>query len=340
MIRKGAVWALSVDSEEVRAVAAQERTPGEWVILGEGRTRVSGISSGAVVKTTDAVESVVAAVRQAEEASRSSCSRLFYGYDDSGMIQAHPMGSKTLSGEGQIQRNDVREAAAHAQRLVGDYERIPVYSREVLYLIDGKDAVGNPFGVFGHKLDVRLHIILSRATHYQAWKKVMERAGFSDAIPVLSLVGSIQSVTSRADGPQILWDLGEDLCSGGVVERGSLREYVVFERKQKDAPSLAAKIAAVNEAWRKNDNRLSGECRLTGELGEAPISADLARALGPDAQWRSPSGIGSLHARKDAALAGLLMLAQESARLGVSRMHSGLVAEARSRVQDLIKEYF
>ncbi len=354
-MRKPVLWALDFGEESVVAVAAEEKNPGMWVLLGGGEARARGVKNGEIEKLTDAVESVVEAVQRAEKSSRRRCRQLYYNFRDVGMVSAHPRGVKLLIGEGQIGRSDTREAAQSALRLVGDFEKTPVYSREIRYVIDDKDPVGNPLGVFGHRLDVVLHVLLARSRHLEQWKKLMRRSEIERAIPVPSLVSafhgalpkksaSLGNPSSDREGQvlrQIVWDLGRDLFAGGVVEKNALLEFAVFSKGSLSWADLSARITASNRLWTEQYG-VPEPLVLTG----TPAAHDgafhkLSAQMGFKTVWAPPTGFFDLP-EKYASVAGLLGVAAESQRSGGPRvtMNKDLVGQVREKASALMQEYF
>ena len=335
---KSAVWALDFGEHCVTALAARQKPSGEWEIIGQGKTRSLGRPAGEIVKLSDVAESVTEALRLAEQGAGARCRRLYFNFDDAEMRCARPVGSKNLSGEGQISREDVRDAARSAARLVGDFERTPVYTRESDYLIDGKDSVGNPFGVFGHCLDVTLHVILARARLVEQWKDIMRRSQVESSFAVLSLESVCSVVIENAALPRILWDLGDDFVSGGVVERGVLREYCVFVTAESKEGS--ERVAATSREWMQSRG-IEGEIILTGDNAERAswigrIGHDGIRGIAV-----SPKNIPGLTEPADASLAGLLTAAAHRERRTAYVKAGGLWAgRVRDKANALIQEYF
>lgn len=346
-MRKPAVWALDFGAESVIALAAEEKGTGEWAFLGGGQARARGVKNGEIQKLTDAVESVVEALRMAERTARRRCTKLYYNFDDAGMESAHPRGTKTLIGEGQIGRSDVREAARNAIRLVGDFEKTPVYSREVDYVIDDKDSVGNPFGVFGQRLDVVLHVLLARSSHLEQWKKLMGRAEIARAIPVPSLVSAFYGVLEKKAVPagqssrQIVWDLGADLVSGGVVEKNVLREYTVFLRGSLSWSELGARIKASSRLW-ADEYGILEPLVLTGDLASQPNAFQrLSEEIGFGSVSAVPKGFSWLPDNRYVPSAGLLKVAMESQKIRPgAKTQKDLVGQVRDKASALMQEYF
>src|SRR3990167_1471640 len=161
--------ALDFGEDTVSALIGENKS-GQYRSLGLGEAPAHGISGGRVENIGDAVESVVAAVRQAEETAGTSAVVWHVNFFDPDMESVVSRGSKTLKGEGQIQASDLREVRQTAERSVGHFEKNVVYSKEAGYTIDERDFVTNPLGVFGRKLEVEMFILMARAAHLATWQ--------------------------------------------------------------------------------------------------------------------------------------------------------------------------
>jgi len=333
LIPRSAVWALDFGESTVSVLAGCEKTPGQWQLLGEGRCRAEGRPNGEITKLSDACESVTEALRQAEKSAGLHCRKLYFNLDDAGMTTAHPSGSKTLSGEGQIRREDVRAAAKSASRMAGDFERVPVYVRDVHYLIDGKDPVGDPVGVFGHRLDVTLHMILARASELERWKNVMRRAAIERFVPILSLESCLYGLLERTEERRILWDLGGDFISGALVERGALREYKIFLSRGMKEAEWSAQVEAVSRRW-MHEQGASDTLVLTGDrAAEGRWTLKTVTA--------APKALPSHSETSNASVVGLLLAASHRERRLSSVKSGGQWArQAREKANAFLQEYF
>ena len=338
---KSAVWALDFGEHSVIVCIGWEKKPGEWVLLGQGASRARGRVRGEIAKMSDAVESVVEALRLAEKAAGMRCGRLYFNFDDTAIVSAHPSGSKTLSGEGQIRHDDVRDAARSACRMVGDFEHAPVYTREIDYLIDGKDSVKNPVGVFGHRLDVRLHVLLARARLLEQWKNVMRRAEIERFAPVLSLDSVCQAVFEGRAKPGIVWDLGDDVTSGGVFENGVLSEYSVFLSADAKAPEAAEKIGTASRAWMRAHG-VAEPLWVTGDCAGRPAQMQkLSQALELKTAVVHASQVPAMSEPGQAAAAGLLLASsQREKRAPHVKVDGRWAGRMREKASVLIQEYF
>ena len=211
---KGILWVVDFGYEVVTALVAEPKG-GSFRLLGTAQLPSAGMKYGEIENPGDVTESLVAVLRQAGKSSSLKCDAIFYNFDDPHLESRSPSGSRLLSGEGQIQRVDIDQAVLSAMRLVGHFEKSAVYSRQTHFLIDGKDSVVNPVGVFGRQLDVRLHVLLASTQNLENWKKVIRRAGLNKGTGVLSALSSVYGCLDREErrGRRRVFDLGRDILN-------------------------------------------------------------------------------------------------------------------------------
>lgn len=331
------IWALDCGEGAVTALVAEPKADGQWRLLAHAEAPADGIRHGELLNIGDATESVVTALRRAESACGLKCERLLFNFDDAALEGFFPSGSRTLTGEGQIRPSDVEHAASTAERLVNHFEKTSVYSAETGFLIDGKDNVENPIGVFGRQLDVQLHVLMARAGHLEDWEKVMERARLKSAVPVLSLLSSAYGVLSAEErrGPRLLWDLGKDFLNGAVLERGTLREYSVRPTHGMSGSDIAEWVVSISKKFVSRHRGVT-EAVLTGDLAEKEGGWTLA----VPSRVASPQGVPPLDEPRHAAAVGLLRLAASMPGGAPSRTQKDLIAGIQKRALSLINEYF
>jgi cell division protein FtsA len=158
---KSLIWAVDFGDQKVTALVAQVKPGGELALAGSAEVPAQGLVKSEFIHTGDVTECLVEVLRGAERSSGSRCRAIAYNFDDVFLESRFPVGSKTLAGEGQIRPSDVEQAVASARRFVGNFEKSIVYSGRIHFLIDGKDSVVNPVGVFGRQLEVGLHVLMA-----------------------------------------------------------------------------------------------------------------------------------------------------------------------------------
>jgi cell division protein FtsA len=337
------VWALDFGFDSAIVAVAETKTNGELRLLGGGESPAEGNACGDLERLGDVTESVVSALRKAEKSSGLKCRTLFFNMDDFTLENCSSTGSKILSGEGQIRFEDVQEAMASAMRMVGQFEKSAVYSCATGFLIDAKDSVTNPVGVFGRQLDVTMHALLARAEYCERWQQVIDRSHLKQGIPVLSVLSSAYGVLSPEEHRKnvLLWDLGRDYLSAVTIREGSIRQAVVLRTDTRDETEIAREVSArskeINEI-----NPAVHEMILTGDLAEKDSLVECVRS-----QWKhpvavkTPWGVAELRQSRQSSLVGLLRVAAESRRgSGSSQLGKNLFLGLRQKAVSLINEYF
>lgn len=322
-------------------VTAECREDGEFRLLGGGEAPAAGLEKGEIVSAADLSEAVSDAIGRAERSSGVRIRKLYFNFDEPRIESAWASGTRLLEGDGEIRPADVRAAAAQAERLVGDFEKKIVYSAVIDYVIDGKDPVADPVGVFGHELEVKAHFLVARAARWDAWLRLLKRAGVEKPAPALSGLSSAWGVLTAEErrGARIVWDLSADYWNGLVLERDQVREYRAILR-EKDWDGSADVLLAVSQELRKRCPAAS-EAVLTGEgSGDAKLLREM-KALEVPVRQAAPLGMDKLSDPRHASLAGLVRLASdmEGATI-VTRPEKGVLSGAREKVKNFLSDYF
>ncbi len=334
---------MEVGAETVYVVLADKKSGGELRLLGGGEARVRGLENGEITNTGDLVEAVTEAAGKAQKSAAASIGKLYFNFDDAAVESAWPVGSRILDGEGEIQISDVRAAVGSAERIAGNFEKKIIYAAEAEYMIDDKDPVEEPVGIFGHKLDVKAHLVLVRAGRADAWSRLLDRAGFSRSTAVLSGFSSAHGVLNRQERAEtrIVWDLDRDYLNGLVISGGRVLEYRTLLYTPARWSGLADSIAALCGEFKKTHPRVS-ETVFTGALAkDAQILAELKSRLEMPSRIGVPAGPSRLADASCASLAGLLEVAGEIEKKSiVMRPEKDTLSRARVKVQSFLSDYF
>jgi len=330
---------LDFGAHHVRAISLEKKEGGGFDVLGAGESVSRGVSRGEFTHLGDAVECVSEAVRRADQAAGVKTETLYFGYDDPGTESLLRSGSKQLSGEGQVRFEDIRDARLAAERSVGHFEKSIIYSREVYFLIDERDRVDQPIGVFGRKLDVCLHMVLARSAYYDLWRRLMRRAEISRAIPVLSSWATAYGVTTaeeRAE-PVLVWDLGDDYVSGCVFHN---RAIVDYWSKAKPEHHCEDTVIELSQRFREAHGRIS-KVRITGDWASDGVAERLAAALNCPCQIGHPSLFHEWSSPCLSSLMGLVLVADElESRRGLFKSERGLLSSVRNKATSFLNDYF
>lgn len=337
------IWALDFGADTVLVTVAEAKPGLELRLLGGGESSAQGFVNGDLESLGDATEAVVSALRKAERHSGLQCETLFFNIDDPMLESCYSIGSKTLIGEGQIRPEDIREAMQTALRMTGCFEKSAVYSCPTSFLIDGKDLVANPVGVFGRQLDVTMHALLVRAEHCERWQRLIQRCGLKHGIPVLSVLSAVCGVLSPEEYRKnvLLWDLGRDYLSAALMREGSIRQALVLKANALSEAEIGLAVLAYSRKINEN-NFTFEEMVLTGDWAEKELLVDQIRS-----QWeqpvsvKAPWGVAELRELRQASLVGLLRMASESHKgHRSSQLGKSLFLDLRQKAVSLINDYF
>ena len=334
---------MEIGAGRVVVAMADKKENGDLRILGGGEAATRGLEKGEIVHAGDLAESIAQAVAKAEESSGLEITKLYFNLDDSRIESAWSTGSRLLDGEGEIGPADVRAAVREAERLAGDFEKKIVYSAEIDYVIDQKDPVADPVGVFGHKLEVKVHLLLARAGRWDAWRRLVRRAGLPESAPALSGLSSAFGVLNPEErrGRRILWDIGGDYWNGLVMDGGRIREYRTLVCEENGWDSLSGVLPALCQDFQKKYPGIA-EIALTGEsAADERILLELKNGLECPVRIAAPWGTAKLNDPAHASLAGLLRLAGDLERKSAMvRPEKSTIAGARQKVRSFFSDYF
>lgn len=329
--------------EKVRILTGVREKDQSFRVLGAGESPSMGIRDGEITHLGDAAESVMAAAEKAEASSGLAIKTLYYNFDDDRMQSLLAHGSKSLEGQGEIRTSDVRQAAETALRLVGDYQKSVVYARQINFLIDDRDAVAEPVGVFGRKLEIRLHVLMARAGHCEAWRKLVERAGIDRSIPVLSAWSAAYAVLPKEDRKRkrLILDAGRDFLNIFIFGNNMISDSRTLLTEKAGLAGETGEWAAVLKEWTRREADLE-ETLVTGDLADDKgLIERLRAAVSLPVRRVAPSGVAALGHPSYASLVGLLFVADELERKspGLSG-HHGLLATVKQKAVSLFHEYF
>ena len=211
------------------------------------------------------------------------------------------------------------------------------------FLIDDRDKIDNPIGVFGRKLDVEVQVLQARSDRCDAWQKLIERChlGRGNAVPsALSTAYGILSPQDRQKTRLIL-DAGKDFLNLFIFGKNTLIDYRVFLTKTPDARGWVPEIrAAAKDLIEKNSG--AAEILFTGELAADAKWADEAfEGLGVSYSKAGPLGVARLNEPRYASLAGLFTAADElEKKTPFLQTGQGIFQSVKDKTLTALQEYF
>ena len=229
--RSNAIAAIDIGSTKVTVLVADVNEYGETHVLGVGVAPASGLSRGVIDNIQSARNAVAMAVEKAEQACGMRILSAVAG------ISGGHLSSQNNRGIVAIPDRSLPIAAEDRERAVEVAGQINIpTNRQVIhviprgYWIEGSDAVSDPVGMYGARLDAEAHIVTGAVSAVQNLTKCVEGAGVQlDEIVLGSLASALGALDEeeRAQGVAAVDIGGSDttICAfedGAVAHTASL----------------------------------------------------------------------------------------------------------------------
>ena len=206
-------------------------------ILGVGEAPSHGLKKGIVVNMNQTVESLTAALSEAEHQADIEVDSAFVGITGdhirginySGVITVSKNSNRQPVGQ-EITQDDIRRVLDHAQsiNLSPDRRILHVLSRD--FKVDDRSGIKNPRGLAGHRLEAKVHLVTSAINVEKDLYTCLEKTGVGVMDFVLEPLASAHSVLDENERKLgvILVDIGGGTTDiivyhdGGVLHAGTV----------------------------------------------------------------------------------------------------------------------
>jgi len=218
------IVALDIGTTKVCAIVAEIKSPDEINVLGVGTHPSNGLKKGVVVNIDKTIESIKSAVAQAEDMSGCEIRSVYVG-----VAGGHVQG---MSGHGMITLKSKEVTAPDVERAIESASAVMIPSdREVLhvipqeYIVDGQSGIKDPVGIYGMKLETKVHIVTGQITAAQNLVKCVHNAGMDVSDMVLEQIASSEAVLSNDEKEigVVLIDCGGGTCDVAIFYGGTIR---------------------------------------------------------------------------------------------------------------------
>lgn len=219
------VVGLDLGTTKICAVIAEVLENQAINIIGVGLKPSRGLRKGVVVNIENTIESVKAAVEEAERMAGVKVGSVFTGIAGGHIkgINSHGVIAASRKDK-EITREDVDRVidAAKAIALPLDREVIHVIAQE--FIIDNQDGIKEPVGMSGVRLEAEVHIVTGAVTSVQNIIKSVERGGYAVEDIVLQPLASSEAVLTQDEKELgvVLVDIGGGTTDLAIFVDGSL----------------------------------------------------------------------------------------------------------------------
>lgn len=223
------VVSIDVGTTKICVLVAQVIDKDHLEIIGVGKAPSDGLKKGVVVDIKKTVNSIKAAIKEAELMANVSINTAAIG------ISGGHIHSTNSQGMVAIKHGDVREAdviaVMNAARAVAIPEGTQIlHALPQYYIIDSREKVQNPVGMHGIRLEVQAHIIMGAIASVQNLVKCCQMADVKVTDIILEQLASASAVLSedeREIGVAML-DIGGGTSDLAIYQNGNIRHTYVL----------------------------------------------------------------------------------------------------------------
>jgi cell division protein FtsA len=225
------VVGLDIGTTKIVAMVGRRNEHGKIEILGYGRAESIGVKRGVVANIEQTVQSIRAAVEEAETSSGVDIKYVNVGIAGQHIKSLQHRGMRTRTSlDDEISQMDIDAIVDDMYKLVmlpGE-EIIHVLPQE--YIVDNEQGIKNPIGMSGVRLEANFHIITGQVTAAKNIYKCVNKAGLEVTELTLEPLASSESVLSdeEKEAGVVLVDIGGGTTDVAIFQDGIIRHTAVI----------------------------------------------------------------------------------------------------------------
>ncbi len=232
MPRKGernVIVGLDIGTSKVVALVGEMTPDDELEVVGIGTHPSRGLKKGVVVNIESTVQSIQRAVEEAELMAGCEISTVFAGIAGSHVRSLNSHGIVAIRDK-EVTAGDVDRVidAARAVAIPADQRILHILPQE--FIIDQQEGIKEPIGMFGVRLESRVHIVTGADSAAQNIVKCVQRCGLEvDDIVLEQLASSFSVLTEDEKELGVcLIDIGGGTTDIAVFGGGAIQHTAVI----------------------------------------------------------------------------------------------------------------
>lgn len=231
MSKKNYIVGIDVGTAEVRVGLGESRPDGTVNIIGLGLSPSDGVRKGVIIDLEKTVESILAAVEEAERMAGFKIDSAYVGLKGLNIDLITNRGVVAVTSEDREIREEDLERVIQAAKVVAlpmDREIVDIIPRE--YIVDGFDGIRDPVGMLGVRLEVDAMVVTSLITSLHNLLRCINKAGINIKGLVLQALANAEvSLTpDERDLGVFLIDIGSGTTEIALFHHGKLQKLVVI----------------------------------------------------------------------------------------------------------------
>jgi cell division protein FtsA len=223
-LRGSLITALDIGSSKVCCLIAQLQGGTSFKIIGVGHQLSSGIKAGVITNMEEVITSIVNAVHTAEKMAGVTIQDVIISINGAYLKSIHFAVDMNVSGH-PIDDADIRRALFQARAAKGDPTFQALHTLPIGYTLDGSKGIKDPRGMYGSRLRVLIHTLLSKsnALHNLTTCVARSHLGIAGTVASPYASGLACLVEDERELGAVLIDMGGSTTSFAVFHEGQLR---------------------------------------------------------------------------------------------------------------------
>jgi len=215
---------LDIGTTKICTIVGEINPTSGVEVLGVGTYPSNGLKRGVVVNIEKTIQSIKNAVQEAEHMAGCEIQTVFAGIAGGHIKGMSGHGMITLR-EREVSKKDIDRVieSANAVLIPADREIIHVIPQE--YIVDGEAGIKDPIGIYGIKLEARVHIVTGQVTAAQNLVKCIHGAGMDVTDIALEQLASSEAVLTEDEKEigVVLFDCGGGTTDIAIFSGGTIR---------------------------------------------------------------------------------------------------------------------
>ena len=224
MADSNVIVGLDIGTTKILCLVAEVRAPGDVEIIGVSSYPSKGLQRGIVLNIDSTVDSIRQAIEDAEKMAGTEITSVIVGIAGGHIRSLNGHGMIALRNR-EVTKRDldrvIESATAGAQP--ADREVIHVMPQE--FIVDGERKIKDPVGLYGVKLEAKIHMVTAQVTQAKNLVKCVHNSGVDVQSLVLEQIASSEAVLTpdERDVGVVLLDCGGGTTDIAVFSDGAIK---------------------------------------------------------------------------------------------------------------------
>ena len=218
------VVGLDIGTTKICVVVGEVRPEGGVDIVGIGTSPSTGLRKGVVVKIEQTVQSIQAALEEAELMAGCEIRSVYAGIAGSHIKGFNSHGVIAIR-DGAVAPKDVERVMEAARAIAIPMDREVLHTLPQEYIVDEQHGIVDPLGMSGVRLEVHVHIVTGAVTSAENLVRSCQRAGLNVSNIVLESLASARAVLTQEERELgiVLVDIGGGTTDIAILNNDAIR---------------------------------------------------------------------------------------------------------------------